>query len=369
MVIISFSIVPFALGKQRKTYLTEFLLDAERDDEGFSNSKESDDKISSEATAYALEILDHYQMLETKDWLGEIEHEVNTTDLQEYLEDKAKSQFSSGQIDIYGLYYYLKSLVLFEQLDSDYEISSTLEIDLRNYLDASDQSGNGFGPSSASIPFTYFAMMIYELMEAPIPNTNSHKEWIKSCINADGGFGGNTTLPSTIINTFYAIVIFEEVYDVDDLPNKGGTIDYLNSFYVDDESDEDNYGGYLPDFDAKNALLSSTYYCIKGISLIDNEEFEDEDLTLNWVKNRQNFKDGGFSDNSDGYEQKSSSVTTSYFAYKTIMIIDGIESPVLEEKVFMLEFIWIDWAIFVIILSILGAAAISAVIIWRKRRI
>ncbi len=369
MVIISFSIIPFALGKQRKTYLTEFLLDIEINDEGFSNSKESDDKISAEATAYALEILDHYQMLETKDWLGEIEHTVNTTDLQEYLEDKAKAQFSSGSIDIYDLYYYLKSLVLLEKVDSDYEISSTLEINIRAHLDASDQSGNGFGTISASIPFTYFAMMIYELIDDPIPNKNLHKEWIKSCVNADGGYGGNTTLSSTIINTYYAIEIFEVIYDIDDLPNKGGTIDYLNSFYVDDESDEDNYGGYLPDNEAKNALLSSTYYSIKGISLIDDEEFEDEDLTLNWVLNRQNFKDGGFSDNSDGYEQKVSSITGSYFAYKTILIIDGEESPQLEEKVFMLEFIWIDWLIFVIILSVIGAAAITAVIIWRKRRI
>lgn len=366
--ITSLSITPFVLARERKTYLTEFLLDLEIKDEGFSNSQEEEDKISYEATAYALEILEYYDKLETRDFFGEVEHTVNTSDLQEYLEDKAKDRIKSGNVDIYKLYYILKSLDIL-----DYDTSSSLEADVEAYLDASEQNGNGFAPtdtsSLASISSTYFAMMIYELIDESIPNESSHKYWIKSCRNGDGGYGGNTTLTSSVFNTYCAIIIFEEIYDVDDLSSQSATIDYLKSFYVEDENDEDNYGGYLPDANSENALLSSTYYCIKGISIIDSDELEDEDDTLNWILNRQNFKDGGFADNSEGYEQKKSSVTCSYFAYETLKIIDGIELPILEEKVFMLEFIWIDWLILIIILSVIGAAVITGIVIWRKRRI
>ncbi|MHA1257763.1 MAG: hypothetical protein ACTSPS_19435, partial [Promethearchaeota archaeon] len=84
---------------------------------------------------------------------------------------------------------------------------------------------------------------------------------------------------------------------------------------------------------------------------------------------RQNFRDGGFTDVTDGDEQRDSSITNSYFAYQTLMILDGKELPSMEVKVFMLEFIWVDWLILVILLTFLGVAVIYSIIIWRKRRI
>ena len=368
MLTISFSIIPFALAKQRKTYLTDFLLSCEIKDEGFSNSPEEEDDVSFDATAYAIEILDDYNMLITRDIWGEVENTVNTSDLMEYLEDKGKDRADDINIDIYKTYFILKALNTLE-----YETSSSLENSIETYLDSLDRSGNGFAAistsSSASITSTYFAMMTYELIDEKIPNESAHKAWIRSCRNSDGGYGGNTTLSSSILNTFYAISIFEVIFDIDDLSDKDDTIEYLDSFYVDDEGDDDNYGGYLPDENAENALLSSTYYCIQGIYLIDKGDLDNEEETLNWVLNRQNFKDGGFSDNSDGDDQKESSITDSYFAYKTLMILDGKTLPSMELKVFMLEFIWVDWLILVILLTFLGVAVIYAIIIWRKRRI
>lgn len=368
MLTISFSIIPFALAKQRKTYLTDFLLSCEIKDEGFSNSPEEEDDVSFDATAYAIEILDDYNMLITRDIWGEVENTVNTSDLMEYLEDKGKDRADDINIDIYKTYFILKALNTLE-----YETSSSLENSIETYLDSLDRSGNGFAAistsSSASITSTYFAMMTYELIDEKIPNESAHKAWIRSCRNSDGGYGGNTTLSSSILNTFYAISIFEVIFDIDDLSDKDDTIEYLDSFYVDDEGDDDNYGGYLPDENAENALLSSTYYCIQGIYLIDKDDLDNEEETLNWVLNRQNFKDGGFSDNSDGDDQKESSITDSYFAYKTLMILDGKTLPSMEVKVFMLEFIWVDWLILVILLTFLGVAVIYAIIIWRKRRI
>ena len=368
MLTVSFSIIPFALAKQRKTYLTDFLLSCEIKDEGFSKSPEEEDDISFEATAYAIEILDDYNMLITRDIWGEVENTVNTTDLMEYLEDKGKDEAEEINIDIYDTYFILNALDIL-----DYETSSSLENSVETYLDSLDQGGNGFAAistsTSASITSTYFAMMTYELIDEKIPNESAHKAWIKSCRNSDGGYGGNTTLSSSILNTFNAISIFEVIYDIDDLSGQDSTVEYLDSFYVDDKGDDDNYGGYLPDENAENALLSSTYYCVQGISLIDKGDLKHEDKTLDWVLDRQNFKDGGFIDNSDGDEQKESSTTASYFAYQTLIILDGKELPSMEVKVFMLEFIWVDWLILVILLTFLGVAVIYSIIIWRKRRI
>jgi len=367
MLTVSFSIIPFALAKQRKTYLTDFLLSCEIKDEGFSNSPKEEDDISYEATAYAIEILDDYNMLITRDIWWEVENTVNTTDLMEYLEDKGKDEAEEINIDIYDTYFILNALDIL-----DYETSSSLENSVETYLDSLDQGGNGFAAistsTSASITSTYFAMMTYELIDEKIPNESAHKAWIKSCRNSDGGYGGNTTLSSSILNTFYAISIFYVILD-DDLSGEDGTIEYLDSFYVDDEGDDSNYGGYLPDENAENALLSSTYYCVQGISLIDKGDLEHEDKTLDWILNRQNFKDGGFIDNTDGNEQRESSITTSYFAYQTLILLDGKELPSMEVKVFMLEFIWVDWLILVILLTFLGVAVIYCIIIWRKRRI
>ena len=367
MLTVSFSIIPFALAKQRKTYLTDYLLSCEIKDEGFSNSPEEEDDVSFDATAYAIEILDDYNMLITRDIWGEVENTVNTSDLMEYLEDKGKDRADDINIDIYKTYFILKALNTLE-----YETSSSLENSIETYLDSLDRSGNGFAAistsSSASITSTYFAMMTYELIDEKIPNESAHKAWIRSCRNSDGGYGGNTTLSSSILNTFNAISIFYVILD-DDLSGEDDTIEYLDSFYVDDKGDDDNYGGYLPDENAENALLSSTYYCVQGISLIDKGDLKHEDKTLDWVLDRQNFKDGGFIDNSDGDEQKESSTTASYFAYQTLIILDGKELPSMEVKVFMLEFIWVDWLILVILLTFLGVAVIYSIIIWRKRRI
>ena len=61
--IITFSLIPAVLAKPRKTYITDFLYDCEIKDEGFSNSVENDDDVSDQATAYALEILEKFDLV------------------------------------------------------------------------------------------------------------------------------------------------------------------------------------------------------------------------------------------------------------------------------------------------------------------
>ena len=106
--IITFSIIPSVLAKPRKTYISDFLYECEIEDEGFANSvDDDDDDVSEEATAYALAILDQFKLLQKKDLFGTVEHEVNTTDLSDELESKAKSEVGIGDPDIYKLYFKL----------------------------------------------------------------------------------------------------------------------------------------------------------------------------------------------------------------------------------------------------------------------
>jgi len=366
--IITLSIIPSVLAKPRKTYITDFLYECEIEDEGFSNSVENDDDVSEEATAYALEILDQFDLLQKKDLFGTVEKEINTTDIPEELEDRAKVEANLGDPDIYKLYFLLKSLEILEDNNEDYEVSSSLKGSIRTFVDSLLQYDGGYAASqtstTATMASTYFAFKIYDLLGRDY-NKLITQNWIRSCQNIDGGYGGSNDSSSTILNTYYAIFIMDEIRDVDDLFGKDSTINYLKSFFEDNENDLGNYGGYYPDRDAENTMISSTFYCIKGISLIDDGELEDEDETLEWILNRQNFKDGGFKDIDDGSEQKYSSVVNSYYALEIINLLDA-DSVSLNEEIFMVEF---NYWILVGLLTGIGVVAVAIIIIRRKRRI
>jgi len=366
--VISLSLSPFALAKTRKTYLSDFLLDNLIEDEGFSNCnreeyREESDEVSNEATAYALEILGEYDLLEEKDLFGEVEKSYNSSDLQDSLEATLMSMYTFGIKDIYDTYYLLKSLV-----EMDVDIDATLALQIKLFLDAAVQSNGGYAATdtstSATLISTYFALQICDLLSIPYTNP---KSFVLTCARTDGGFGGDSTSSSTIANTYYAVLIMDFLDDFGSLLSEGLTINYLNQFYIDDENNEDNYGGYLPDLNAKDALISSTYYCIKAIYLLDDDDIEDEDATSEWILDRQNFQDGGFVDQSEGYEQKYSSVISTYFAHEILDLLGKVEQ--LEEKVFMLEWEWYDHLIFWIIIISLFALAIIGIYIRRKRRL
>ncbi len=365
--IITFSIIPSVLAKPRKTYITDFLYDCSIEDEGFSNSVENDDDVSEAATAYALDILDEFDLLQKKDLFGTVEKEINRTDLPEELEDDAKDEVDSG--NLYKLYFLWRSLVVLEENNKDYEISSSLETSTEIFLNSLLQNGGGYAPSktsdSATIASTYFALKLYDIIDEDYTNESSTKNWVRLCRNSDGGYGGSIDSSSTILNTYYAISIMDEIADVDDLYYEDNTIEYLKSFYEDNENDEGNYGGYYPDDDAENTMISSTFYCIMGISLMDDGELEDEKETLEWILNRQNFKDGGFKDIDDGSEQKYSSVVNSYYALEIINLLDA-DSVSLNEEIFMVEF---NYWILVGLLVAIGVVAVAIIIIRRKRRI
>jgi prenyltransferase beta subunit len=361
--IIITSLIPFSLAKQRKSYLTDYIISTRIEQTGFSNSQESD-IFSYEATANALNILGHYNLYEEPGAWGAIIANVNITLFQNSLVAKIMPQIYQSGVVIYDLYYLYRSLDLLE-----YSISSTHISTTQTYLEDSNQTTGGFAPinisTTASLISTYYVIQLYsQIGKLNQINKNLHKEWILNCTNYDGGFGGNSSLPSTLLNTYYGLLALDILGSLNELPNPSETLNYLKSFYISDQSDLENFGGYLPDNYTSIALLSSTYYCVKALALLDITQLNNES-TINWVLTRQNFEDGGFTENSDGADQKTSSVISSFFAFEILRTFDT-ELSMLNEDVWMVEF---SWLILLIVLSVIGVVAMIMIGIWRKRRI
>ncbi len=348
-------VIPNALAKTRSGYLISFILDNEIEGQGFKNSLKYTGEISFEATAYAIDILDFY---------GRNPNDIDT--LKDNLENNIKNMIDDNVVDLYILYYLLKSLKI---LESDYLIETTYFNKIYKYVNDTEQLSGGFSYSNSStlvsLSSTYYVFQIYSLIEKPVENLEIHKNWVLLCNNSDGGYGGNSTLSSTLLDTYFALLLLDEIgEDINNLINLNTTLNYIKSFYVDEEADINNYGGYLPDGITIYALLSSTYFSVKLLDMIEPNELNSAP-TIKWILARQNFQDGGFADNSEGFEQKSSSVVTTYFALETLKILNPSLSS-LSKEIWMVEFnFWILGIIFVSIVIIIAII----IYILRKRRI
>jgi len=347
------SIIPSVLGKTRGVHLSDYIYSNEIKGQGFENGRGRLSEISFEATALALEILDD---------LRRSAHDID--DLQTNLEEEINTMFNNDAVYLYDLYFLLRSL-FFTQ--SDYQLDGSLRNKIYQYLNDTEQVGGGFSylntTMSPNLSSTYFVVQIHSML-APsktLQNLAIHKNWILLQNNTDGGYG-NTS--SNLLSTYYAISILDLLDSVNDLVNKSNTLSYLTSFYIDNPSDIDNVGGYLPDLTSKSALLSSTYYCVMAISLID-ESFLNVDKTTKWVLSRQYFQDGGFADITEGTDQLISSVIASYSAIKTLTTFDPTLGK-LAIDIWMVEF---NFLILIILLGAIGLIAGIGVFIWRRRRI
>ncbi len=270
--------------------------------------------------------------------------------------------FNEGKIDIYDLFYLLNAL------DS---LGASLDLNLHDkiyeYINETVQITGGFSPTNtstnANLISTFYIYNIFTLINETVENKALHKNWVLSCDNIDGGYGGNHTLSSTLLTTYYAIYLVKELGNVSDLVNQNSTLNYLKSFFINDPDNLENFGGYLPDAFAKNSLLSSTYFCVEGIRLINSSELN-KLATVNWVLNHQNFRDGGFSEHVEENDQRLSSISASYYAFE---ILKGFNSlDLLYEDIFMVEFSFLT---LIIVLSIIGIIIAAIYLIWRKRRI
>jgi len=348
-------IAPIASAKTRQSHIIDFLYENHNDDESFG--------ISTQDNANAIEIIDFYNAYLIEGFL-QATKKVDIPTLEVYLEDKITSMFNEGEINIYDLFSLLSTLDFLGKIDS-------LDLDLHDkiyeYINETVQSTGGFNPTntstSANLISTFYIYNIFTLINETVEDQTLHKNWVLSCNNTDGGYGGNPTLPSTLLTTYYSIYLVKELGNVSDLANQNSTLDYLKSFYIKDSDNLENFGGYLPDTFDKNSLLSSTYFCVEGIRLIDSNELN-KIATVNWVLNHQNFRDGGFSDHDEGNDQRLSSISASYYAFEILKGFDSLD--LLYEDIFMVEF---NFLILIIVLSIAGITIAAIYIVWRKRRI
>jgi len=346
------SIIPSVLGLTRNTYLISFILDNEIEGTGFSNGINNDGTVSFEATARSIEIMDHY---------GKSPSDIEN--FKEKLTEIIDNMFDSSNVDLYDLYYLTYSLKL---LDYSFETSLLNRISL--FLDGMLQLNGGFSFSntskSVSLISSFYGIQLFELINQTVANISSHKNWVLSCYNEDGGFGGNESLSSTLTSTYYAIRILDEFGELSSLSDTNKTVSYLKSYYFSNSADVNNFGGYMPDEIATLASMSSTYFCIKAISLIYETELTKAETT-SWVLDRQNFQDGGFVENTDAYQQKMSSVVTSFYAFETLKILNPRLS-MLSQEIWMVQFNF--WILGIVLIS-LGVIIAISILIWKKRRL
>ncbi len=344
--------IPSVLGKTRGSYLTSFLLNNEIIGEGFSNAIfESEPAVSFEATSYALDILDNY---------GIKPHDIET--LTSKLEDDINEFFSSADFNLYDLFFLMNSLKVLDTV-----IDSSIVDKVSEYLNITEQATGGFSNSNntkiVSMASTYYSFRLFSIIEKPIENTTIHKNWVLSCYNNDGGYGSNQSLSSTLVDTCFAVYILEELGEIGALNSEIYTIGYLHSFFVMDTDDPSNLGGYLPNENAQYALLSSTYLCVKAISIIDDTKIF-KGYIRNWVLAHQNFRDGGFVENTEGSQETTSSVLTSYYAFETLRILDSLSS--LHSEIWTVQF---NYWILIIVLGSIGLVIVAAVFLYKRTRL
>jgi len=346
------SVIPSVLAKTRNGYLRDFILDTEIETNGFSNGISDEGEVSLEATVFAIDILDYYGVRPS-----------DVEQLQETLKQNINTILGGDEINLYDLYYLIKSLNLLE-----YSFESSLLRKISIFINGTQQLDGGFSfsntSSSVNIISTFYVIQLFRLIDQLIPNITLHESWVLSCYNVDGGFGGNSNLPSTLTSTYYAILVLDEFENLDSLIDLNKTVNYIHSLYIMNSADVNNFGGYAPDEIATFALLSSTYFCTKILSLIDEDELS-IDATIEWVLDHQNVQDGGFVDNTEAYQQKLSSVTSSYYAFETLKILNPSLSK-LKQEIWMVEFNF--WILGIVIVVISLVIAIS-VLMWKKRRI
>ncbi len=349
-------ITPVALAKTRQSHLIDFIYGHQKRNESFGESPQD--------TANAIEIIDFYNSY-VVEILFEETKSIDISALKVYLGDEIQAMFDTGEIDIYKIYYLLETLNKLESLERS--LDSDLHDKIYNYINESVQIGGGFSSTNttnnANMISTYYIYNILTIIDEPVDNQTLHKNWILSCNNTDGGYGGNQTLSSTLITTYFAVYLINGLGLINDLANQTATINYLKSLYIGEPNNLEHYGGYLPDLYSEFPLLSSTFFCVEGISLIDDNELN-RDATSKWVLKHQLYLDGGFIDWVEGSDERFSSISISYYAFKILQNFGLLD--LLNEEVFMVE---PSFLTLIIVLSVIGVIILVIYLIWRRRRI
>ncbi len=342
-------ITPLSSAKTRNNYLKNFILDNRISDSGgFSNVVGS--WYDYEVTSYAFDILDHYDLLKEK---------VDRPDTGENIAKLISDAITNEFIDLNILYFLLNSLNWINQINT--AINSTVKSKIITYLNQTELTTGGFTitntTSSPNIISTYYGIKSSELIGRPLNYTYRNIIWILDCYNADGGFGGNEIMQSTLFTTYYAALSLSELGSFYNLSTLENILEYTKAHYI-------STGGYKPDLASDMALLSSTSYCIKLISMIPDATYNSKSSTIRWILNQQNIIDGGFSNPSTEEEIKRSSVICSYYAFNALRELSALSY--LDEDIGITEF---NWIVLLIVLVVIGVAVALVFYIWKRRQI
>lgn len=346
-------------ARSRRTHLTDFILNNRIENKGYSNSILEEHYVSEQSTYYALKMLEDLDLLETQEDL-----DILATTLAQNVQTELDEYDDNSLIT---LYYLLHSLSVLDSLD---EISTDNKNEIINWINLSIHENGGFKNFNSSLPTvfnTYFSVkVLYLLSSENIFDSQNHTEWIISCNNSDGGFGGNSTLNSSIISTYYAVLGVNNLTDISDLSLQNESIiQYIMESYNSDIADSLNYGGFSQTDSPTKSLISTTFYCVSTVNLLDSNQLDSETI-LQWILKSQNPIDGGFSESkSDGSTSYSSMITT-YYAFNIIKYLDP-DFFSLNEDVWDVEFNWV--ILIILILIIIAAPTIVIFIIWRKRKV
>lgn len=346
---------PLSSAKVRSSYLVDFISDNRiSDSEGFTNVIQIDGSISYEATYYALDILHQYNNLRSY---------VDPELLGENLGKAIDYIIEYQSINLHKLYYLLSSINILGQMDQVIKSNSSLNGKIIDYLNQTAKISGGFtmtniSSSTSDVISTYFGIKNYELIDEPLTDATTHMNWISLlCYNSnDGGFGGNSTLSSTQSTTYYATLALHNLDSLDNLTTHDNILQYAKDFYL-------SIGGYKPDKTAQQPLLSSTYYSVKIISMIDSS-YNDKTSSIEWILDQQNMIDGGFSNPSTQVGVKNSSIISSYYGFNALRELNALSY--LNSNIGIVEF---NWYILLGVLVVIGFAFGLVFYLWKKRQI
>jgi prenyltransferase beta subunit len=360
VVVIIFSVIPYVSAKTRRNYIIDFIISNRIGNDGFSNSFQTNTTVSYEATYYALKILDDLNSLQ------------NQPDLDIFEEELAKEvETELDSLDEYSLtklYYLLHSLELLDGFD---KVTSTQKAEISTWINNSKAGSGGYGNNNSTSPsviYTFYAANIMLLIQntGNIPEGDSHTNYVLTCFNSDGGFGGTISAESSIPSTYYAVTGVNGYSELSDLSVQNEScIDYIRSFYVLDSSDSENYGGFSETQLPNKSLISTTYYCALTLQLLDSSELNSQ-ATSQWILSHQNLNDGGFVDSAEKDIVVYSSIKSTYFAFSIIKLFD-VSLLSLNENFWDVETNWLI-LIFILLVLFTGIVAIG-LYIWRKRQL
>ncbi|HME50816.1 MAG TPA: prenyltransferase/squalene oxidase repeat-containing protein [Candidatus Lokiarchaeia archaeon] len=295
----------------------------------------------------------------------------NALAIQSFLID-LRDGTTGGYKDFPGSVVTLQSTYQALQIAEYFDIATMLDRnDLNNnenFTKLSQNANGGFGanPSlsaNATIFSTYFALKILNFTgnltgQYSVINENKVYQFLQSCGNGTDLFSGSPNSATSIMATAFATMIYYEfLSNFTNLFTGPRTLAIVS--YI--KNNVGQYGGFIDPSIDNVATLSTTYYAVKTLSLLNIGIPNDDNNLTNWIMNHQNNNDGGFIEGDPS--QTSSSILATYYAAYALNLVDS--SAMNQDTPTTLT--QIAGTVFAIVLIIVIVALIVIVYYVRKR--